>query len=55
MIIFLSSLNCSLYFHRDFEADDDPDWISELQKMIKPMELNKEVPIDNPVSAQKYC
>ncbi|XP_058035484.1 serine/threonine-protein kinase Nek3-like [Ahaetulla prasina] len=39
----------------DFEAEDDPDWISELQKMIKPMELKKEVPIDNPVSVQKYC
>ncbi|KAG8124342.1 hypothetical protein E2320_019698, partial [Naja naja] len=26
----------------DFEAEDDPDWISELQKMIKPMELKKE-------------
>ncbi|XP_039209222.1 serine/threonine-protein kinase Nek3 isoform X4 [Crotalus tigris] len=39
----------------DFEAEDDPDWISELQKMIKPMELKKEVPINNPVSVQKYC
>ncbi|XP_026566232.1 serine/threonine-protein kinase Nek3 isoform X2 [Pseudonaja textilis] len=35
----------------DFEAEDDPDWISELQKM----ELKKELPIHNPVSVQKYC
>uniref|UniRef100_A0A2D4HIB4 non-specific serine/threonine protein kinase n=2 Tax=Micrurus lemniscatus lemniscatus TaxID=129467 RepID=A0A2D4HIB4_MICLE len=39
----------------DFEAEDDPDWISELQKLIKPMELKKEVPINNSVSVQKYC
>ncbi|KAM6458855.1 serine/threonine-protein kinase Nek3 isoform 3-T4 [Liasis olivaceus] len=37
----------------DFEADD-PDWISELQKMSKPMEVKEEVPTNNPVSTQKY-
>ncbi|XP_007421272.1 serine/threonine-protein kinase Nek3 isoform X1 [Python bivittatus] len=38
----------------DFEAEDDPDWISELQKMSKPMEVKEGVPTNNPISTQKY-